>query len=273
MKHIIRNFIILLLISLNPLFGQVKKVFLKDSTYLKPKNKLNYLRELKDTLPDGYYIFYCTQDSTEKSYENRIVMEGQYKDSLRHGKFIYYSTSTSIKPSKEKPLVLRYENYLNGMLNGYWLQLLPKEEGFYKDNKRHGIWRIYHFFKDDTIYFDKFYQNDSLIYSNSFGNNGTTRTIGDNIKGEFYEYDKFGNIKNFTKYVNQKVYKFSEFDMNGDVSREVEGIFKKSTNFLEVETPFDLIEKGVIRYYNKGSLEKEEYYSDGKLQKIIPIKE
>lgn len=123
---------------------------------------------LVDRLPDGVWKYYRVKKFTKRENRNNTLLyEGTYFDSLKDGRFIiYYSMPRKAKFSL--PYVVL--NYKNGVLHGpfvvYHSSGEKREDGNFKDGKKHGLFIRYRITRSANFIEDvELYDEDILIYS------------------------------------------------------------------------------------------------------------
>ena len=183
MLKLLRNILLLKLLFLSSFISKGQEHIIYNDTnvhrftWLKLDGNKYFIGDFKDSLLDGKWIYYRTNEPKKKNIERYLDMEGEFQGSLRHGKFIFYHNTYNERKYPQLPPPYIIVNYSKGILDGEFIVFNSNgtkiQEGFFVNGKREGFFIDYFPAKyNNQIGEIYLYKNDSLVYSAKYDQNG-----------------------------------------------------------------------------------------------------
>ncbi len=200
----------------------------------------------------------------QKKYKNgQIKYKGQFEKGYEIGQFIYYYPSGKIQSklnfTEKGTYVVIKTYYENGVI---------KASGFYHNRKKHGNWKYYNSETGDLVSEENYsngIKNGKWIVYYSGNKIASVVNWKNGLRdGEWREYFENGQLKLSANFIEGKMAgSYVTYYLNGQISRKGQYVNGKMDG---IWLGFD--EKGIknsYQKYNKGFLEIEKKYKNGKL--------
>lgn len=261
--------------------AQTISVFIDDTAFVKKTNKqvsgFNiYNFELKDSLPDGYYVLYHknSYDSLNQD-SSKVIMTGNYANGVRDGLFYYFYGPYKVVPNPEMRL-----KYAQGLLEGFQYRSTFRQEiqTSYSSGKLNGLSLVHNelVIEKQRIFGKKYiyrnyisfiinYVNDSVIqwmqmqpdvlfvYRIGYGSIRYDRCIVE-------EYDSHGFIKYIYFFKNGTLIQVDNYSRDGFITTryyydtDIENDLQNQSCYIHISND---IEFKIINYTPiNGSIEK-----------------
>lgn len=246
----------------------------------------------KGTLVNRYNYKSGKKDSVQVSYYETGVVKSEESDSMdvMHGVSKFYSedgqlarqttfvngVETGLAKEFSSGRIITLTTYRNGyitkeekinrvdrngMKQGAWKELYEndavKNDGFYRDGKRDGIFR--EFDRNGRVTKKEEYRNDILVE--------TVKEIQEkyDVKRDYYEDGKVKSIGTYKRGLPEGV--FREYDAKGNL-KDTAKIYSEGRLLRQGKLDDQGKEQGLWReFYDDGKIKSEGHYKDGKREK------